>query len=205
MYPPTVFGAADRLVAGLLQTHLHAAWQRVQNRPAAPAGLDSDRITLNAQFQPHHLTARQCALLHAYFPRWRGSATLPVPLREWVRSWLRHWDAVPSATARHSFKAHSARGRLLIRCFPPAAGKPPELLLLEVPNSMLDHRVTASLSSREREVLHWIAQGKRDAEIAVILGTAPATISKHVENILRKLHAGTRLAAVSLARERAPF
>jgi len=49
-------------------------------------------------------------------------------------------------------------------------------------------------------VLHWIAQGKRDAEIAVIMGCAPATVSKHVENLLRKLHAENRAAAVSAAR-----
>ncbi len=60
----------------------------------------------------------------------------------------------------------------------------------------------AGLTTRQCEVLHWIAQGKRDAEIATIMACASATVSKHVENLLRKLHAENRAAAVSEARAR---
>lgn len=56
------------------------------------------------------------------------------------------------------------------------------------------------LTPREAEVLHWVAEGKRDAEIAIILGTATRTVCKHVERILAKLSAETRLAAVAAAR-----
>lgn len=56
------------------------------------------------------------------------------------------------------------------------------------------------LTSRECEVLHWIAQGKRDTEIAAILAAAPKTVGKHIEHLLRKLHAENRGAAVSVAR-----
>lgn len=59
------------------------------------------------------------------------------------------------------------------------------------------------LSPREGEVLHWIAEGKRDAEIATILGIAPRSVSKHVEHILAKLGAETRTAAAALAGEAA--
>jgi DNA-binding CsgD family transcriptional regulator len=60
---------------------------------------------------------------------------------------------------------------------------------------------TAGLTSRECEVLHWVARGKRDAEIATIMACATGTVSKHVEHILAKLHAETRCAAVSTATE----
>jgi pimeloyl-ACP methyl ester carboxylesterase/DNA-binding CsgD family transcriptional regulator len=43
------------------------------------------------------------------------------------------------------------------------------------------------LSTREREVLELIAQGKTNAEIADALVVAPATASRHVHNILNKL------------------
>jgi DNA-binding NarL/FixJ family response regulator len=56
---------------------------------------------------------------------------------------------------------------------------------------------TAKLTRRESEVLHWIAEGKRNAEIADVLGCMPATVKSHVENILRKTEAETRSAAVA--------
>ncbi len=53
------------------------------------------------------------------------------------------------------------------------------------------------LTLREREVLQWIAEGKRDAEIAIILGIARRTVSKHVEHILAKIGCETRTAAIA--------
>ena len=58
------------------------------------------------------------------------------------------------------------------------------------------------LTRRESEVLLWIAEGKRDAEIAKILGVSRRTASKHVERILGKLEAETRTAAVARAAEK---
>jgi two-component system NarL family response regulator len=43
------------------------------------------------------------------------------------------------------------------------------------------------LGKRETEVLHLIASGKRSAEIAAILGIAPATADSHRRNIKLKL------------------
>ena len=52
------------------------------------------------------------------------------------------------------------------------------------------------LTFREAEVFHWMREGKRNGEIAVILGCSTRTVEKHVENILRKTGAETRAAAV---------
>jgi DNA-binding CsgD family transcriptional regulator len=54
------------------------------------------------------------------------------------------------------------------------------------------------LTPREREVLHWIAQGKRDSEIGTILGISTRTVHKHVSNSLSKLGLETRTAAAAL-------
>lgn len=56
---------------------------------------------------------------------------------------------------------------------------------------------TTGLSPREREVLHWVAQGKRDEEIGIILGLARKTVGKHIEHILAKLAVPNRTAAVA--------
>jgi DNA-binding CsgD family transcriptional regulator len=54
------------------------------------------------------------------------------------------------------------------------------------------------LTERETEVLLWIAQGKGNYEIAVILGAAVGTVRKHVERILRKLKVENRTAAAAI-------
>jgi DNA-binding CsgD family transcriptional regulator len=55
------------------------------------------------------------------------------------------------------------------------------------------------LTEREAEVLTWIARGKGNYEIGVILGAKPRTICKHVEHILSKLNVENRTAAAAMA------
>jgi DNA-binding NarL/FixJ family response regulator len=57
------------------------------------------------------------------------------------------------------------------------------------------------LTPREAEVLLWIAQGKSNADIGIILGAAEGTVRKHVEHILEKLGTETRNAAAVRAIE----
>ena len=54
----------------------------------------------------------------------------------------------------------------------------------------------ASLTAREREVLHWLAAGKTDRDIGAILGISPRTVHKHLQRIYEKLGVETRTAAV---------
>jgi DNA-binding CsgD family transcriptional regulator len=55
------------------------------------------------------------------------------------------------------------------------------------------------LTPRETEVLTWVAQGKTNYEIGVILCAATRTICKHVERILFKLSVENRTAAAAIA------
>jgi DNA-binding NarL/FixJ family response regulator len=55
------------------------------------------------------------------------------------------------------------------------------------------------LTARETEVLTWIAQGKTNYEIGVILSACTGTICKHVERILSKLSVENRTAAAVIA------
>lgn len=56
------------------------------------------------------------------------------------------------------------------------------------------------LTLREAQVLEWVAEGKRNAEIATILSIRTRTVGKHVENIFAKLGVETRAAAAAEAR-----
>src|SRR4029434_255696 len=51
------------------------------------------------------------------------------------------------------------------------------------------------LTPRVAEVLLWLAQGKTNGEIAIILGNSEATVKKHVLEIFIKLGVETRTAA----------
>ena len=56
------------------------------------------------------------------------------------------------------------------------------------------------LTPREREVLQRLAEGRATGEIATLLGIGERTVRSHVERILRKLHAHSRLEAVAIGR-----
>jgi len=55
------------------------------------------------------------------------------------------------------------------------------------------------LTPRETQVLTWVAQGKTNYEIGVILSAGTRTICKHVERILFKLNVENRTGAAVIA------
>lgn len=61
----------------------------------------------------------------------------------------------------------------------------------------LQRRPATNLTDREDEILRLIAVGKRDREIGEQLYISESTVKKHVQNVLRKLHARNRVEAVS--------
>jgi DNA-binding CsgD family transcriptional regulator len=83
-----------------------------------------------------------------------------------------------------------------------------EMLLLELLHPHLERALrrstqylqlpsTRALTPRERETLHWVAEGKRDHEIAAILQISERTIEQHVHSCLEKLGVETRSAATA--------
>lgn len=56
-----------------------------------------------------------------------------------------------------------------------------------------------AITDRESEVLHWIANGKTNREIAEILEMSPRTVNKHLEQIFPKLGVENRTAAAGVA------
>jgi DNA-binding CsgD family transcriptional regulator len=58
-----------------------------------------------------------------------------------------------------------------------------------------EDRTPPQLSRRELEVLHWIAEGKGNEEIAQILGVSLPTVKTHVSHLFGKLGVETRTGA----------
>ncbi len=76
----------------------------------------------------------------------------------------------------------------LIRAYVPAAAAP------DSAQSSVD-----GLTPRERECLQWVARGKTDFEIGIILGISARTARFHIENSKRKLGVASRVQAVTAA------
>ncbi len=58
------------------------------------------------------------------------------------------------------------------------------------------------LTSREREVLHLIAEGKTNSEIAQVLVISPHTVTRHRANLMKKLNVHNRVELVNVASNR---
>lgn len=63
------------------------------------------------------------------------------------------------------------------------------------------HLQSLGLTPREAEVLLWVAEGKSNPEIAIILGGSPRTVDKHMQRILARLGVESRTAAAARALE----
>jgi DNA-binding CsgD family transcriptional regulator len=59
-----------------------------------------------------------------------------------------------------------------------------------------------ALTTREAEVLRWVAAGKSDAQIGAILGISARTVQKHLQRVYQKLGVESRTAAAMRANAR---
>jgi DNA-binding CsgD family transcriptional regulator len=58
---------------------------------------------------------------------------------------------------------------------------------------------SCNLTIAERRVLNLVSRAKTNKEIAADLGISPATVKRHLENVLRKLHLKNRVEAAIYA------
>ncbi|PKM12014.1 MAG: DNA-binding response regulator [Gammaproteobacteria bacterium HGW-Gammaproteobacteria-3] len=110
-----------------------------------------------------------------------------------------HWlkaRASASGTAHQTFSiGNDFSGRLL-----PSRNQDEYLLLMQQVSRHWNLGVLKTaygLTAREAEILTWIAKGKTNKEVGLILATSPRTVNKHLEHIFEKLGVPTRTAAVA--------
>jgi len=80
-------------------------------------------------------------------------------------------------------------GALLVRRFAEAGRDDTTMLVLEEEHAPPGPAalIALGLTVRQAEVAYWVAQGKTNAETALILGTSPRTVDKHMERIFQRL------------------
>ncbi|OAH97615.1 response regulator transcription factor [Methylomonas methanica] len=130
-----------------------------------------------------------------------ADGTLPESLHGWFQRWLRQSGRNDAETESD---AHRLAPGFTLRVS--ACQHPDEYLLLLqredaqwTPETLRDK---LKLTFREAEILMWIARGKTNKEIGIILTTSPRTVNKHLEHIFEKLGVSTRAAAVAMVLQR---
>ncbi len=181
------FDERDRRAFSALGPHLTAlirnarARRRLMDFAAIADAVDNDEsargyILLSGRLEVEHASLVARRILNAWFDH--RMSGLPSPLEEWLLS-----DK---------------------RCKPLSFERNGTRLVVEAPTRhtllLTEERVAATtLTAREREVLSRLAAGKSTKEIAGELWVTPATVSKHLHHIYRKLGVTSRTAALAAA------
>lgn len=180
------FDERDRLVLELLQPHLQQRYD--QTRTAAEAadalatleegGTDAfyDVVLCSDSGVMEFASPRSRNLLATYFGSENGN--LPQGLRAALH---RSRDTVSIERDGRRLTVRAARSAGML------------LLLLGEQDGRLDR-----LTPRQLEILEQVASGATDAAVGAVLGVAPTTVKKHLEQIYERLDVHTRTAATAL-------
>jgi DNA-binding CsgD family transcriptional regulator/PAS domain-containing protein len=204
------FSHRERLALDLLRPHIAQARRNVRALTEMRERMDAMDATLAAMGcgvmdldeagRSHFVSPQTRALLGRHFggkSRFvRGQ--VPEELRSWTRQARSRNPDTGLLPPRAPLVLDSEHGRLIIHLHGNSNGS--RLLLREEPPSVSAKSLRSlGLTQRECEVLAWIAEGKTNAETAIILGISQHTVKRHVEDILPKLGVETRTAAASVA------
>jgi DNA-binding CsgD family transcriptional regulator len=195
--PQRDFTENDRIKLNLIRPHVLQAYANAEELTGHREEKDDlhtalretghGLIAVDARGTMIHATPGAPECLTRFFPDEDAPGALPAAIADWAAS----EPHVP-------FTLHAPDATLIVRS--PRDTTRRLLLLSEERRRPLPKGTR--LTPRETEVLHWIAAGKSNAEIATILTIAAGTVKLHVQSILGKLGVENRTAAAAAARER---
>jgi DNA-binding CsgD family transcriptional regulator len=190
------FRETDRVKLNLLRPHILQAYANAEelagyldekrDLQTALREIGHGMIAIDTRGEAARSTPGALDCLARYFPRFAPAGPLPLPILHWLRG-----------GASEPFTIRDSTARLILR----SAGPPERRLLLLSEENVPWSPARPHLTARESEVLGWLAEGKTNPEIAVILGVAAGTVKMHVERILDKLGVDNRTAATVFASE----
>jgi DNA-binding CsgD family transcriptional regulator len=131
----------------------------------------------------------------------RGSEWLPPRLRDWLRYQHKQGELSDDvAPPVQPLLIGGKTGTLQVRHVQKGVE---HLLLLEERSAQpsAEEMISLGLTCRESEILSWVAQGKTNPEIGIILSISQRTVQKHLERIYVKLGVENRTAALSMVRQ----
>lgn len=151
--------------------------------------LDKNLVELDAAGRPLRIDPGAAEAFGLFF----GTPSGRVP--EDVQAWL------ASVSERQPLVREHHRDQIVVRDLGMMNGS--RVLLVEASQRQGDpERLRClGLTRREAETLYWIAQGKSNAEVAIILDIRDRTVAKHLEAVYAKLDVDSRTAATLRAIE----
>jgi DNA-binding NarL/FixJ family response regulator len=201
------FSDRERGVLNLLRPHLAQSWRHAREHRRVRSLLSTASEALQStqtgvivlDDPPHELTSGALVALYRYFGRPGRVEPLPARVSRWIAS-QRRLIARDAELARPLSTALADR-RLVLR-YLPATDEHAEAILLneDLDQSRASDLGAIGLTRREAEVLHIVATGASNAEIAAQLHIASSTVKGYLDNIYAKLGVSgrTRAAAVML-------
>ncbi|MAS93270.1 MAG: hypothetical protein CMO55_08745 [Verrucomicrobiales bacterium] len=144
--------------------------------------LDHGCVLLDESKSVVHLTTRAKRLLERHY---KLSDSLPARLPEGLSYESCKPQRVQSSWTTKSPALSVEHLTLPVQCHS----------ILLVTEACREEDVPVTLTPREREVRHWLSQGKSNEEIALILGISPHTVKNHLNNLFDKLGVNNRYAA----------
>lgn len=204
------FNEEEREALNFLQPHLIQTYRNACALTALEQQLASSRnllenlpvplVVLDGRLHVKTCTPAAQELLARYFEH-ASTRALPEPLRLWLVE-KRQWLGKPLPTPIADFRKVRGSGTLTVRFAGSGPGGETVLALEERTSPQSAQALRAlGLTARESEILLWVARGKSNPEIAVILGMAPRTVQKHLEHVFEKLEVTTRTDAARRALE----
>ena len=197
------FSGEERLLLNLLGRHIVQAYQTSRlffHLSDAAESTGQAWIVADSSGRILFETGKAIDWLQEYFGH---NGSLPTQIQDWLKrraSALK--DSNGLALTLPDFSIQLGSKRLIVRSLSPVQGEEHRLVLSEIKEEPDPKPLQGlGLTKREAEVLLWVSQGKRNGEIALILGARSRTIGKHVERILGKLCVETRTAAANVALE----
>lgn len=171
--------------------------EQVQYRHALE---ESERVLviLNAGGRVRSLTRSARELLAKYFILPLNDH-LPDELTHWLAHCARHRMNNGTTPPVPPFEIKRGDASLCVRLLVDERNENKLLLLSEKRDGVpVQALVSLGLTKREAEVLGWVAQGKTNAEVAVLCDVSARTVQKHLEHIYQKLGVETRVAATRM-------
>jgi DNA-binding CsgD family transcriptional regulator len=184
----------DRQLLELLRPHLVQAHANAQTLTQLTRAMADGSVLVRSDGVIQYATAPAIRLLQRYFDLSTEPSRLPGHLHHWLlKPASVHADYAPFQIERDGVY-------LVVTLARRDPGGTCTLFLEEKSDaSVINRLISAGLTLRESEVLLWVMRAKTSSEIAVILGSKTATVSKHLEHIYQKLGVENRTAAANVA------
>lgn len=195
------FSETERAMLDLLAPHITQAYRNSKLFSLMSDANESAHqgwIVANSSGRILSGSAKALGWLTEYFG---PNGSLPSQLLSWLKRRVSALlDTNGANLTLEEFSVPRGSTRLIVRSLSPVDAEEHRLVLREI-SEEFDAKPLEELglTKREAEVLLWVSQGKRNSEIAVILGTTAKTITKHLERIFAKLSVETRTSAANIA------